>query len=360
LSSDPTFDPSEWITLSDAAEILRGKLDSSDESSRSRLVRLLRQRPNMACVVAATLPALAGNVLRAGLMPLPDRCQWVSIDEIDWSTSQVPAFPFLSGTHWKSWYPPDHMLGVRVRRNEVERVVQEERAAHERSLARRREFTARLFGELFWPLPRVLAWIAFRDEAAIIARRGTATWIVAKVMCQLRDTKSEETLLRALQDGSLAALKDGNELSRESWAGANGSDWPAVHFRREDVLALWPKLPPAKMAHTPSRSPSANATTTQLVLRTPAFEPKEVAPIRNRPGKGGIKMEAAIAAMRKAVERGKISMLELQRMKQKSLPELYPDAKRTLLAQARRTALLQIAGEQARRQNSDKIATNDK
>jgi hypothetical protein len=360
LSADPTFDPSEWITLGEAAEILRHELDSGDGSSRLRLVRLLRNRPSMACIVTATLPALAGSVPRAGLTPFPDRCQWVSVDDVDWSISLVRAYPLLSGTHWESWYPPDQMLGVRVRRSEVVRVVREERAADERSLARRGEVTASLFGEPFWPVARVLAWIAFRHEAAMNASLSPATWILTKATWHLRDTNREATLLRALQDGNLPALKDGTELPREAWAGANGRDWPAVHFRREDVLGLWAKLPPAKRAHTPSRSPAANATATELVSRTPAFEPTEVAPIRNRPGKGGVKMEAAIAAMRKAVEQGKISMLELRQIKQKSLAELYPDAKRTLLAAARRKALVQIADEEAHRQNSDKTATNDK
>ena len=219
---------------------------------------------------------------------------------------------------------------------------------------------AKLFGEPFWPVPRVLAWIAFRHEAAINASLGAATWYVTQAMWPLRDIDREETLLRALQEGSLRALKDAKELPREFWAGAKACDWPAAHFRREDVVTQWPQLPPIERVHTPSRSPSANATTTELVFVTPAFEPTDIAPIRNKPGKGGVKMDTAIAAMRNAVERGEISVLELRQMKQKSLPRLYPGAKRTLLAEARRRALLQIADEEARLQNSDKIATNDK
>ena len=165
--------------------------------------------------------------------------------------------------------------------------------------------------------------------------------------------------MRALQEGSVPALKDGKELAREFWAEAKDDEWPPVRFRREDVLTRWPQLPQVKRVHTPGSSPSANATTTEPVL-TPAFEPTDVAPIRNKPGKGGVKMDTAIAAMRNAVERGEISVLELRQMKQKSLPRLYPGAKRTLLAEARRRALLQIADEEARRQNSDIVPTNDK
>jgi hypothetical protein len=358
LSADLTFDPSEWATLGEAAEILRWKFDSSD-GPQWRLLDLLRQRPSMACVVTATLPSIVNNELRAGLTPLPDRCQWASIDEIDWSASKVRVSPLLSETQWQSWCPSDHMLDVRVRRTEVLAAAQEERATLERGIAKRREVTARLFGELFWPVPRVLAWIAFRHEAAINASLGAATWYVTKAMWQLRDIDREETLLRALQEASLRALKDAKELPREFWAGAKAGDWPAVHFRREDVLTRWPQLPQVKRVHTPGSSPSANATTTEPVL-TPAFEPTYLAPIRNKPGKGGVKMDAAIAAMRDAVERGAISVLELRQMKQESLGGLYPGAKRTLLAEARRRALVQIADEKARRQSSDKITTNDK
>jgi hypothetical protein len=62
--------------------------------------------------------------------------------------------------------------------------------------------------------------------------------------------------------------------------------------------------------------------------------------------------------MRAAVERGEISVLQLRQMKEKSLSEFYPNAKRTVLAEARRRALKEIATES--RQNSDKKATNDK
>jgi hypothetical protein len=44
----------------------------------------------------------------------------------------------------------------------------------------------------------------------------------------------------------------------------------------------------------------------KLSSRTPAIEPTEIAPIKNRPGTGGVKMDAAIAAMVTAVKGGKI------------------------------------------------------
>ena len=69
----------------------------------------------------------------------------------------------------------------------------------------------------------------------------------------------------------------------------------------------------------------------------------DYAPIPNRPGSGGRKMAAAIEAMVKAVTDGGVDFAHLRHMKQKELPELYPDAKRTLLVQARTTALTQLA-----------------
>jgi hypothetical protein len=127
-------------------------LDSSDGSSRRRLVRLLRTRPSMACVVAATVPALGESTARMGLMPFPDRCQWGSVDEVDWSSSLVRPYPLLSGTYWGGWYPPDQMLGVRVRRSEVLGVVQEQSDAV----------------KLGW-LPTVLLIVAVIAVAAYIA-----------------------------------------------------------------------------------------------------------------------------------------------------------------------------------------------
>jgi hypothetical protein len=135
---------------------------------------------------------------------------------------------------------------------------QVERAYEEHSKAMKREEAARHFAELFWPVPRTLAWIGFREEAFIdnslpvlpaplirdwIASRDeapSAAWYATNAVGPIRDTDPQGTLLRALQDGSISALKDGKELPREAWAGADGRDWPIVHFRREDALALWP------------------------------------------------------------------------------------------------------------------------
>jgi hypothetical protein len=217
----------------------------------------------------------------------------------------------------------------------------------------RREVGEKLFAEPFWPVPRVLAWIAFRHEWALPASLRPGSWFVRAAIWQVRDEDRERTLLRAIQEGRLPALKEGKELPREYWAGADPDAWPIVYFRGEDVLAVWPKLPLEKRHREQARERSD-----EHVFKTGSLESTEFLPIQNKPGKPGIKMKAAIAAMRAAVEGGKISLLQLREMKEKSLSEFYPDAKRTVLAEARRRFLGEIATE--RRQDTDIKPTNDK
>jgi hypothetical protein len=118
---------------------------------------------------------------------------------------------------------------------------EEARAADERSSVLKREVAARLFAELVWPVPRVLAWIAFREEACIEENWRAAKWYPPQAAWPPRDGDPQGTLVCALQDGSLRALRDGSEIPREAWANATGLSWPDdVRFDREDVLALWP------------------------------------------------------------------------------------------------------------------------
>jgi len=71
---------------------------------------------------------------------------------------------------------------------------------------------------------------------------------------------------------------------------------------------------------------------------------EDVAPIPNKPGGGGIKMAAAVAAMVEAVQKQDISFEVLRRIKQKELGRFYEGARRTTLAAARKEALKQLAG----------------
>ena len=157
--------------------------------------------PSIAHIVAATLPPLVNaDVEPAGLIPFPDRSVWVGTDDVDWAASTVPAFPLLSGTDGEDWCSREHMLGVRVNRAAVEDAADQQRAAEVRSREVKREMTARLFAEPFWPASRALGWIAFRDPQLI-----EKSWTAAKLYESselgraLRDRNPSTSLLRALQ-----------------------------------------------------------------------------------------------------------------------------------------------------------------
>ena len=268
-TAEPTFDPSEWITLSQAAQILRLERNSTDGSSRLRLTELLRRKPALARVVTTALPPLANTkIVRSGLMPLPDRCLWVGVDEIDWATSTVRALPLLSGTDKEDWYSQDQTLGIRVNHAAVVDMAQHERDAEARSRALKHEVATRLFGELFWPAPHVLAWIAFRDPEMIETDwRAAKRYNKSSIGQSLKERNPRGALLRALQEGSLRALRDGNELPREKWSTATGRNWPDdVRFRREDVLARWP----AERERHPNNAPERNLAEPVLAERDPA------------------------------------------------------------------------------------------
>jgi hypothetical protein len=260
--AEPTFDPSEWITLGQAAQILRLERDLTDGSSRLRLIELLRRKPDVACVVTAAMPLPAdAKMARSGLMLLPDRCLWAGRDEIDWAASTVRAFPLFSATDMGNSYPQDQTLGIRVNRSAVVDTAQQERDAEARSRASKYEVAMRLFDELFWPVPQVVAWIAFRNPQMIEASVRAATWYDKSPEGRaLKDRNPQGTLLRALQDGSLQALLDGSPLPREKWATATGRAWPDdVRFRRENVLALWaPESEPESQTHAPAPPAAPN------------------------------------------------------------------------------------------------------
>ena len=135
-----------------------------------------------------------------------------------------------------------------------------ERSTNGNSRARtkrsRGEVATRHFGEPFWPVPRVLAWIAFRNPRMIETNwKAAIQYNTSPIGQALEDRHPQSALLRALQDGSLPALRDGNQLGREKWANATGRRWPDdLRFRREDVLALWPAEREQNPNHTHERN----------------------------------------------------------------------------------------------------------
>jgi hypothetical protein len=56
----------------------------------------------------------------------------------------------------------------------------------------------------------------------------------------LVDPDARRTLLHALQADDIRAIKDGKEMLPDMWATASVRDLTSVHFRRADVLAIWP------------------------------------------------------------------------------------------------------------------------
>jgi hypothetical protein len=127
-----------------------------------------------------------------------------------------------------------------------------------------------------------------------------------------------------------------------------GADDATFREQRFDRTAL-----PAARAETPSRSETegeqAGASRSD---NANGNDPEDVAP--NKRGPRGRKKAEATVRMVEAVRNGEKTISELRGMRQKTLDELYPDAGRTTLVEARNKALKIL------RQNSDKTPTNDK
>ncbi len=110
------------------------------------------------------------------------------------------------------------------KRNRLGTREEEERAADERSRANKRQIAQSLFEEPFWPVTQVLRWIAFGDVDRLLEDNfRRAKWYSP---ASVRDANPRKTLLRALQNGNLVAIRDGGH-------------WRDGVVRREDVLRLW-------------------------------------------------------------------------------------------------------------------------
>jgi hypothetical protein len=127
-----------------------------------------------------------------------------------------------------------------------------------------------------------------------------------------------------------------------------GADDAPFREQRFDRTAL-----PAARAETRSRSETkgeqAGASRSDIANGN---DPEDATP--NKRGPAGRKKAEAIARMVEAVRNGEKTIGQLQRMKQKELAALYPDAKRTTHEEARKEALKIL------RQNFGKTPTNDK
>lgn len=233
--------------------------------------------------------------------------------------------------------------------------------------------TPERFSNRFWDLGDVLGWIADRDPVKFgrIVSVHDLPPLIFRVEPVPPEEGPEEELLRALQDGNLVAydlaeVGENSRINADFWLFKNRGDIRGhigrVSFRRNDVLQVWHE-PAVRKANeelikfelpagaTPgdeqcsaegqgaSKAKVAGAT----IVRQHLDLPRDAVPIPNKPGRGGNKKAAAVAAMIKAVEGGVLTFSELRRMKQKELDRLYSDAKRTMLQEARTQALSQLA-----------------
>jgi hypothetical protein len=105
---------------------------------------------------------------------------------------------------------------------------------------------AKLFESPAWPASQVLVWIAFRELSRIgddwCSDMHHATWYTTHGAQAPVDTNPGRTLLHALQEGKLRAIRDGEAMPPEAWFGATVRDLLAdVMLRRSEALALWPE-----------------------------------------------------------------------------------------------------------------------
>ena len=127
--------------------------------------------------------------------------------------------------------------------------------------------------------------------------------------------------------------------------------WHEVLISQDDLLGVCQlptevQMSPAVTSDLPmpSRDP-------QDTVAPPAI-PRRLA-IPNKPGGGGTKRTAAIEAMIRAVEEGRLTFDVLRRMPQKKLVEVYSGAGRTLLTECREIALQRLRNTR----HADKAAT---
>ena len=247
-----------WITLGEAAALLRRPGENDDTSGRARVIELLRrwqahrnkarhveiQVPDVVCI----LPSNGDSPI-----PLPQHGRWLNLKKKDWKTSTIPADRLSPATSSHTLDQsqsrvkiPQTRVKIRVNRAAVAQAAQEERDAKIKSQENKLAVASKLYDEPFWPVARVLSWIAFRALEMIEASwRAGVLYPTSATGKALKDPRPCERLLRTLQEGGLRAIKDGQELSPEAWANATGfQSTDGMRFRRKDVLAVWPAETP--------------------------------------------------------------------------------------------------------------------
>jgi hypothetical protein len=125
-----------------------------------------------------------------------------------------------------------------------------EEQATERSRAMEREAAARAFDDPFWPIARVLRWLAWRDPALIEEPWGP---MLRYVNMAFRGNPRPK-LLRALQQAELRAIKDGKELAPEFCCPNGSRPGRPPRWRTSD-----PSLKRDRTSATPRRPTRNNA-----------------------------------------------------------------------------------------------------
>jgi hypothetical protein len=128
-----------------------------------------------------------------------------------------------------------------------------------------------------------------------------------------------------------------------------------VRIKTEDLDELLMSSPSTETMRKPSDDKNDATRDKSIPIEVSnGTQPRSV--FKNKTGPRSVKKQAATEAMISAVKRGQLSRDELIQMPEKRLCELYSEAKRTTLREARDDAVKQLLP----RQNSDKSATNDK
>ena len=102
-----TFSSSEWITLGEAAGVVRGEPE---------LWGFLNERANQSDIrmVTDAGPTDDGRAAR-GLSPLPENCYWPKVSGDFSRSSGIPAAVLFAGTALQATFAPDAMIEIRIK-----------------------------------------------------------------------------------------------------------------------------------------------------------------------------------------------------------------------------------------------------
>ena len=164
---------------------------------------------------------------------------------IDWENNSAD-FPIDLRVRPHNVGRPFRLSSIRIDADHLDKWldadIADRKIAHARSEENRRHARDYAFEEPFWPRRRVFSWIAYRSREHIL--RSYTTGLLNSTGPQRYGDPPAE-LMRALQKGEITAIKGGEKLPSEFWAGRDirRNRWPdGLHFRPDDVLRIWPPI----------------------------------------------------------------------------------------------------------------------